>query len=363
MKIKLTVLFYLILKFAFAQEIKYTVFLIGDAGEPEVANSPNILLLKKQLDAAGEKSAVIFLGDNIYPAGLPDKGHKQREKAEIAIEGQMDILKDYPGKIFFIPGNHDWRKGKEYGLERVKNQEAYVESYLNRGNVFLPDNGCGGPVTINLPNDIVLIIYDSQWLLYRIKVPGKKEGCQYDNRGELMAGIADILRKNKDKKLLLAAHHPVYTYGIHGGITTWKDHIFPLTEIKDWLYIPLPLIGSIYPSYRIRGDRQDTNHPVYRGVRSFLIDQFEKYPGLIHVSGHEHSLQYNYKDAVHYIVSGAGSKTTFVKKTGYSRYAESELGFAKLIYKTDDVVELEFWQPDEDSSDGKLAYKETLLVR
>ena len=56
----------------------FSLFLIGDAGEPDVGATDNIKLLKKQLDQAGEKSAVVFLGDNIYPKGMPHPDHKTR---------------------------------------------------------------------------------------------------------------------------------------------------------------------------------------------------------------------------------------------------------------------------------------------
>ena len=39
----------------------HTVFLIGDAGEPEVGEMPHMPVLKSQLEAAGEQSSVIFL--------------------------------------------------------------------------------------------------------------------------------------------------------------------------------------------------------------------------------------------------------------------------------------------------------------
>src|SRR5436309_11924013 len=32
---------------------------------------------------------------------------------------------------------------------------------------------------------------------------------------------------------------------LHGGHFGWQDHIFPLRNIKPWLWIPLPLIGSV----------------------------------------------------------------------------------------------------------------------
>ena len=84
----------------------YSVYLIGDAGEPY--ENPVLTLLKKELDMAGENAAVIFLGDNIYPKGMPPEDHPLRAEAELAIDGQINAVKDFAGKKVFIPGNHDW---------------------------------------------------------------------------------------------------------------------------------------------------------------------------------------------------------------------------------------------------------------
>ena len=89
-------------------------------------------------------------------------------------------------------------------------------------------------------------------------------------------------------------------YGEHGGIFTAKDHLFPLTDANEKLYIPLPVIGSIYPLFRkYLGDIQDTAHPLYkelvRGIGSILTE----YPGSIYVAGHEHALQAIVKDSTY----------------------------------------------------------------
>ena len=57
----------------------YSVFLVGDAGEP--GKNPVLDLLKTELEKVGDRGSVIFLGDNIYPQGMPPKGHKLRAEA------------------------------------------------------------------------------------------------------------------------------------------------------------------------------------------------------------------------------------------------------------------------------------------
>ena len=94
----------------------YSVFLIGDAGEPSIINSPQINSLGSQLKKMGSNSSIVFLGDNIYPRGMPSEDEKYRTTAEAIIEGQLVIAKNYDGNVFVIPGNHDWDKGKRNGV-------------------------------------------------------------------------------------------------------------------------------------------------------------------------------------------------------------------------------------------------------
>ena len=54
------------------QEIETTVFFIGDAGEPDPRIYPRALdSLKRQAAEAPGRTVVVFLGDNVYPNGVP----------------------------------------------------------------------------------------------------------------------------------------------------------------------------------------------------------------------------------------------------------------------------------------------------
>ncbi|RQH22491.1 hypothetical protein D5R40_30865 [Okeania hirsuta] len=61
-----------------------------------------------------------------------------------------------------MAGNHDWYAD---GLKGVKRQEKFIEEYLDRKNVLLPKPGCSGPEEIELGDDLVLLLIDSQWYL------------------------------------------------------------------------------------------------------------------------------------------------------------------------------------------------------
>ena len=328
----------------------YSVFLVGDAGEP--GENPVLDLLKIELDKVGDRGAVLFLGDNIYPQGMPPKGHRLRPEAEIAIDGQINAVKDFQGKKFFVPGNHDWAQGRPDGFDWLKIQEKYVEDKLDSQDVWIPTRGCPGPVEIDLNENITLIVVDTQWFLHRGDKPAEGSDCEAITIVDVMANFQDALKRNAHKKVIVASHHPKYTYGIHGGVFSLKDHIFPLTASSRTknLYIPLPVLGSIYPLYRKWfGNIQDTAHPVYRQFRDAMVSLMKNHPDIVDVAGHEHALQHIKKEGIDFVVSGSGSKNNaHVKQKGDALFATNTVGYGRLDYYSDGKTELKFITPEDE---------------
>ncbi|HEY3402977.1 MAG TPA: BamA/TamA family outer membrane protein [Ohtaekwangia sp.] len=316
---------------ALCQDKVFTVFLIGDAGELYLPGNGLQESIRKNY-AESTPSAVIFLGDNIYPKGMPSVGEPGRNSAETILRNQINLFYGLNTEQFFIPGNHDWKKGKPGGWDRILNQQQWIDSLHNSRIHFLPQGGCPGPVEVKLHENLILVILDSQWFLHPwLKPEGEDSPCDVKQPAEAVVRLEEILERNRNKKVLVAAHHPIYTYGEHGGVFTWKDHLFPLRDLNKKLYIPLPVIGSLYPVYRsVFGDIQDTAHPYNKRYRTLITELLEKYPGTIYANGHEHALQYSWKDSIHYVTSGSGVKNTYVRKKGYAKYVSSSIGYAKL---------------------------------
>ena len=91
------------------KKIDRTFYLLGDAGNSEMGESTEgIKLFKKFLDKASDESFAIFLGDNIYPVGMPPEGTEERPLAQHRLDAQVETFEKYGGTPIFIPGNHDW---------------------------------------------------------------------------------------------------------------------------------------------------------------------------------------------------------------------------------------------------------------
>ncbi|QNF31686.1 metallophosphoesterase [Adhaeribacter swui] len=353
-----------------ANQLAYSIFLIGDVGAPaKNPLEPSLNLLRAQLQAAGEKSAVVFLGDNIYSYGLTEPGSPGRKTDEERIRTQLDILQGYRGEKYMIPGNHDWAQGRPGGLQSVIRQEVYVEEYLkdstfvSGGNFFVPDEGCPGPYEVFLQENLVLIALNSQWWLQTEERPyGPNNYCNVADEAEVLVQLEDIINRNSGKNIMVVGHHPLQSNGVHGGNFRVLDHIFPLLELNPYLFIPMPVVGSIYPwARRYGGISQDISYPKYQAYANGLMEIFKKYPNVVYAAGHEHNLQHFKNGNVHTIVSGSGCKTQYLKLGGgNAQFGHEAKGYAIVNYYTNGESWLEFWEPQGNGNQGQLMYRTKL---
>lgn len=336
--------------------IEHRFYFLGDAGEPMVPGDRIGDVLNQRILSNSAPATVVFLGDNIYPAGLPDEESILRESFEKILEAQVSWTKGTDANSIFIPGNHDWAHWGKRGWDYVLNQQAWFDSLNNKKIIFLPRDACPGPVELEVSQQSVLVIIDTQWILHRHKKPGKTE-CAIADEQQIYADLERILSENKNKTVLVAAHHPLITYGEHGGYFPLRLHIFPLTEISKVLYIPLPIIGSIYPLFRKWiGHYQDTKNRRYTRMSNRIQRIMADHPSVYFLAGHEHALQHIVKDSSQLIVSGSASKTEAVKKKGYARFAETVRGFVEITIHEDGSQHAVFIQADAQNPNGTAIY-------
>ncbi|GAB3890529.1 BamA/TamA family outer membrane protein [Spirosoma agri] len=342
----------------------YSLFLLGDAGAPTPdGRDPILNTLRAQLQNAGPNSSLILLGDNIYQFGMPDADHPDRADAERRIREQLDMKAAFGGRIFAIPGNHDWDKSGKEGWQRIKNQQAFVRQYMGRDDVFYPNDGCPGPVEVRLSDSLTLVLMDTQYWLHPWDKPGADSDCGAKTLPEFLTQLDDILYRNRHRQVVVAGHHPMYSHGEHGGHYTLKDHLFPLTNIRKWLYVPLPVLGSIYPVYRsVFGSLQDLPNPVYRELRNGMVAVFKKYRNLIYTNGHDHNMQLIRRDSLNYLTSGSGSKHESVGKPRESLFAAEKRGFARLDLGRDNQMTISFFAPSEQKVTGELLYQTVIQL-
>lgn len=324
-------------KFAYDddRELDKRFYLIGDAGAAYDEEHAEALNAFKSLivDRETKNDYVIYLGDNIYPAGLPPKSHKKHEEAKGLLNAQLDVLKGFDGKKLFIPGNHDWYAD---GLKGLKRQEEYVEKVLDNNDAFQPENGC--PIEkISVSENIELLVLDTQWYISDWdKHPTINDDCDYKSRKAFFLEIENELKKNNEKTIIIAMHHPAFTYGLHGGYFNFQKHIFAADN-----KIPLPGIASLVTLVRSQGgvSPQDRYNNRYNELMKRLITLVKDSDRVVFTSGHEHTLQYINNGGVKQIVSGAGSKKAPVALGKGAEFVYGGRGFVVLnVYKNGSSV-------------------------
>lgn len=337
--------------------IEARIVLIGDAGQLTNGHHP-VVDAVRQLIPLDEKTTVLYLGDNLYRSGLPDEEYSDYLISRSVLDSQLSIADNTPAKVYMIPGNHDWENGGRNGWQTVIREQSYVDQLGKKNVKFYPENGCPGPVELSLSPDVTLVIFDTQWWIHPFDKPEIESDCDYKTKDEVVTQLDDIFSRNSKKLIILAGHHTLKSSGVHGGYFKLKQHIFPFTDIYPKLYIPLPGLGSIYPIARsVFGSPQDLKHPFYAEMIDAIEKVAKKYPNIIFVGGHEHSLQLIKDSSYNYIVSGGGSKHNRVSKNKRTPFATTTNGFAVLEVSTNKNVRASFYTA-EDSA--KMAYSDVI---
>lgn len=328
--------------------LSYQVYLIGDAGAGNADwTPPAVQALQAMIKDAPEESAVVFLGDNIYPDGLAPKAKQEERLAgEEALNAQIASFADYSGRVFFVAGNHDWQ---EYGIKGLERQSKYLHKATDKEVKLLPRPGCGDPVEIKLTDKITLLLLDSQWWLANWR--GQEEindGCEAKSRADFAFLLQEAMKGNRRKELLVAMHHPIFSNGPHGGQYTVGEHLFPLRELNKNLYLPLPVIGTGFRFLQATiGSRQDLANSTYRDWRNLLLQQATLSGDVIFAAGHEHSMQYWEREDHYFVVSGAGSKERATRVGNGAKFAYGGYGFSRLDYYQDGQVWVNYYSAAE----------------
>jgi len=330
---------------AAASQIVETIFLIGDAGEPDPRLPDTVLdSLAAQAAAVGRRGTILFLGDNVYPTGTADSIAVNYADVLRRLDPQIRSVPS-GGTGIFLPGNHDWSDGGQGGLFGaataadglfiVRRQAALIPRRpRNPGAtvMMLPQGGCPGPAVVDRER-VRLILLDSQWWLHNYIVrdaisDDRETGCTTHTIGEVTQAIRDSLRTTRPGQfVIVAAHHPLRTGGPHGG------YCGAFALFRRWANTSQDLLGKSYTR-----------------MRDSLNSALATRPPLIFAGGHDHSLQVLQGLTSSYVlVSGAGSigKGECSARLRQSLYVgQATSGFMRLDFVAGDSVLLRVYRYD-----------------
>lgn len=331
--------------------IEVSLFLIGDAGSKAYDGEPVLQELARQSDSLrAVKQFVVFLGDNVYPRGIPPVDSPSREDAERRLLAQVLAIRRGKARGILIPGNHDWDRQGRDGWNSIRRMDTLV-TRLGVGDVqLLPKGGCPGPEVVDLGAHVRLIALDSEWWVHNdVKPYGPDSPCPTKTYQEVADSLAGALREAGDRHAFVLMHHPLRSGGEHGGAFNLTDHIFPLRNIESWMWLPLPLIGSLYPLARRAGiTNQDISGRKYGLMRKAFEEAFREHPPTAVVSGHDHNLQVirggtpRVTRAAYQLVSGAGilGHASLVRRIEGTVFAREAAGFMRLDVTRDGRIRL-----------------------
>ncbi|MGB5943689.1 MAG: metallophosphoesterase [Leeuwenhoekiella sp.] len=327
------------------KQVDKRFFLIGDGGLAKNIGDKavGIQALEAYLKQNGSAADyAIFLGDNIYPVGMPPKESKERPLMEYRLDVQYDAFEDFDGEIIFIPGNHDWYNS---GLDGLKREEEYLEQRANGADVVRPSNGC--PLeSVSVNENIQMILLDTQWYLADWDAnPEINDKCQIKTREKFMIELEGELKKHQQKTILITMHHPMYTNGVHGGKFALDKHLYPSSK-----KVPLPILASLVTQIRTQGgvSRQDRFNEMYNSLMKRIKVLVGDEHRVVFASGHEHSLQYIEHEEIKQIVSGSASKESYATLGGDGLFAYPGQGFAIMDVFDDQSVWVRYFGKGKD---------------
>lgn len=313
----------------------HSFYLLGGATNK---NIDGLKIMAKVVEAIKENNSnnqsILLVGDNGVQKGFAPKEEKKHTQSTYFWKSRLALLSKLKNtQSYILLGDKEWAEGGRKGLERVLALDNYI-SENSDGISLLPKNACPDPVEIAVSNDITLVVLNTQWWLHPWKKMNDQQVCEVKNEADFLIQLKDILNRNKYKQVIVAGHHPLESSGKYGGAFPLETHLFPFTEYNSTMYLPLPVLGSLYVLYRKSlGDTQDLTNSKYRLMRNALQKTLEAYPGIIYVSGHENIAEFSEMNNFYHIISGSLEKNKGLKRNE-NLFQSTKKGFVKVdIYK------------------------------
>lgn len=240
-------------------------FTFGDQGEEGDDKNQVAAAMNTIAQTLNDISFVGTLGDNFYPPdtieSVDDEDWLENFRTPYSLTG-LDV------PFYIALGNHDYDD----------NTLEAIVSYQDETNKWtLPSNYYAFTYPVNSETPLLeYIVIDSEM------IDNEDEGYV-----EQLQWLDDTLTASTAQWTVVAAHHPVYSYGQHGDTTSIKTNVLPLL--------------------------------VEHGVD-------------LYVAGHDHDKQFIDwpDDNITYVVSGAGSRLRDTTQGANSLFAASTLGFTSF---------------------------------
>ncbi|RYJ44236.1 hypothetical protein [Flavobacterium beibuense] len=285
--------------------VSHTFYLTGNGGRE--GDSTVLEALGRSLEGQDENTSVLFLGNNAESKTAFPGTHR--------LDQQLSAVRDFKGKIVFVPGYDDWKKG----VSGIKAQQEYINSRLSHKS-FFPTDGCAlKKIEINQHCDLLLI--DSQWALMDWDdLPGLNRDCDLKTKEDFYAELEHEINKSEGRIVLIAMCHPVASGGRYGS------------------------------SYSFGIDRRDIANKHYKEFSDRLLTMAQRFRDILFVAGHEQNLQFIHARGIPVVISGSarqGDKPRHAPDTGF---VSGDRGFARITIYSDKAADVSFFDASNNFS-------------
>lgn len=304
------------------------VFLLGNL-EKVAADSPLFQEVKGIVEGTVGNKTLLFNGDFIDEDGI-GKMPSETEKAKV---NSLLQLANAANQSVFVPGDKEWDDSEKSGLEKVEALQAFFNK-KNQSNIHIaPENGCLGPEVIDIGTNLRIVAINTQWWVHRFERPEEEDlNCPSYNETEFWDELEDAIQDSDNRNVIIAAHHPILSYGQYAGYALGKTHLSP------------PVIGSFVAGYHLSvGGKKDLAQEEFQGFANAFLKRLERYAPVIYTSGHEYDLQINQLDNSYHLNSGNIQKSQATAKGEFTQFSQSKRGFTQLSFLKNGLVKAYIW--------------------
>lgn len=118
----------------------------------------------------------------------------EREATAARLQAQFTPFRSKETPVYFIAGNHDWDKSGVDGLKKIQEQERYIQELNDPGLHFVPQAGTTAIFELSLAEDLVALLYDSEYWLFPYHEDAVQARLESD-RSVFRAALAERIAK------------------------------------------------------------------------------------------------------------------------------------------------------------------------